>query len=81
MNDKTAALVLRLVDLVASGLLLAGEAKERYDRYRSQIQTFIDEGRDPTDAEFAALLSESDHLTERIRQASQRKLAQLEQPG
>jgi hypothetical protein len=59
-------LILKLVDLIAAGLLLIGEDKERYERLSKSIRKMVEEGREPTPEEEAELAAESEALTARI---------------
>ena len=66
MNPAIVMLVLKLIDLIAAGLLLIGEDKERYERLSESIRKMVEEGRDPTPEEEAKLAAESEALTARI---------------
>lgn len=70
MDPATIALILKALDVVASGLALAPELKARYDFYRAKIDGMIAEGRAPTEAEFAELMAEGDDLTKAIAAAA-----------
>jgi hypothetical protein len=73
MDPATLTLVLKALDIVASGLALAPELKARYDFYRAKIDQMIAEGRPPTEAEFGELLAEGDDLSKAIAAAAARK--------
>lgn len=76
MDPITAiSLVLKGLDILAAALVTIPELKARYDAYRSKVQTFIDEKRPPTDAEFAELIAEGDDLSAAIAAAAAAKVA------
>ena len=49
------SLVIRVIDVVTSGLSLAEDVKVKYSAIRKQIKTLVKENRDPTPEEWAAL--------------------------
>lgn len=63
------ALLLGLIDLVVSGVKMLPAARRRYDKVRSRVQKFVDEGRDPTPAEWMELIEQSREISERIRKS------------
>lgn len=73
MDPATLALILKAIDIVAAGLVSFPALKARYDAYRAKVQTFIDEGRVPTNEEFAELLAEGDDLSAAIAAAAAAK--------
>ena len=69
MNAQTALLMLRMLNMLASGIQMTRQLRADYEGYSATIQTMIEEDRGPTDAEIAELLATSDALTERLRAA------------
>lgn len=67
MDPTVALLIIKVLDLIASGLELAPELAARKDRYLTMIRAMIEEDRGPTDAEWDELLAESDSITDQIR--------------
>ncbi len=51
----SALAILRLLDLVVAGLTIAPAVMARYRRHRALIENMIEEGRDPTQAEWDEL--------------------------
>ncbi len=80
MNPQTLLLVLRLIDLAATGLALVPEIRARYDQSSARLRAIIEEGREPTPAEFDELLAESDDLTRQLRDAVAAKEGRLSGP-
>lgn len=66
-------LIIELVDLIATGMEWYAEDRARYAALRTEIKRFIEEGREPTAEEIAALLTESRDLSVRIREAIRRR--------
>lgn len=73
MNPQTILLILKAMDLVVAGVQLVGESKARYNRLSGLIRTLVEEERDPTEEEFAALMAESDAATARIEARAARR--------
>lgn len=69
MSASTILIILRLIDLAASGLALVPEIRARYDENSSKLRAMLEEGREPTLAEFAELFAESEELTQQLRDA------------
>ena len=69
MGPETILLIIKLIDLVATGLALIPEIRERYEKGSAKLRAILEEGREPTPAEFAELLAETDELTQAIRDA------------
>ena len=69
MTPQILLIVLRLIDLLATGLALIPEIRARYDESSAKLRTIIEEGREPTPAEFLELLAESESLTQKLRDA------------
>ena len=53
--QNTLLLVLRITDLLAMGLERRGEIKAVAENLSAQLRTILDEGRDPTEEEWAVL--------------------------
>lgn len=66
-------LIFKMLSLVVSGLQMVPEMRARYEAYSSTVKAMIDEGRDPTEEEWEALLSESAETTNRIAIALQKR--------
>ena len=75
MNQNTILLILKLVDIVAAGLQLYGEDKERYTRYAGLIKDMIRENREPTGEEFSEMMDEGRDLTQRLKDIAEAKRA------
>ena len=73
MSAATISLILKALDIVASGLALAPELKARYEFYRAKIDGMVAEDRAPTEAEFAELMAEGDDLSKAIASAAAAK--------
>jgi len=73
VKKDTATLALRVIDLLIAGVTLIPQIKRRAQRARSKIQVMIDEGRDPTDAEWDEILGDGEALSEDIRKAVEAK--------
>ncbi len=69
MGIETILLLIKLIDLVATGLALIPEVRARYEEGSAKLRAILEEGREPTPAEFAELLAETDQLTQAIRDA------------
>lgn len=67
MDPMVALLLVRVIDLIASGIELLPEANARKDKYLGMIRTMVEEDRSPTDAEWADLLGDTDDVTNEIR--------------
>jgi hypothetical protein len=70
MTPATALLLIRVLDLLALAALKAPEVKARYDRAIAKIRELIEDGREPSNDEFAEVIAESDAGTERLRAAA-----------
>lgn len=64
--------LIRAVDVAATAIPAGTDAHEKLKAHRAKLQSFIDEGRDPTPAEFQELQAETDSLTDRLRAADER---------
>ncbi len=69
MGPETILLIIKLIDLVATGLALIPEVRARYEEGSAKLRAILEEGREPTPEEFLELLAESDQLTQAIRDA------------
>lgn len=67
MNPSTMLAVLKIVDLVATAAVMLPEIRARYDTLSSMVKTMVEEGRDPTPEEWAALNAETDDLMAQLR--------------
>ena len=67
MDPATILLLTNLIDLIASAIELAPEVNARKEKYLSMIRIMVEEGREPSDAEWAELLDDSDDVTEELR--------------
>lgn len=79
MSPAMIALIIKLIDLAAAGIVFAAQ-REHYERLRDDIERFVREGREPTDDEFVAIMARSAEATERIRQAVGNKRRQETEP-
>lgn len=61
--------ILGLLDLIVSGVKMIPKARREYDNVRARVQKFIDEGRDPTPEEWAALIAKTKSTSERIKRS------------
>ena len=64
--------LIRAVDIAATAIPAGSEAARKLRDHREKMQSFIDEGRDPTPEEFRELQDETDRLTDRLRAADER---------
>jgi hypothetical protein len=64
--------LIHAIDIASTAIPAGTEAYEKLQAHRAKIQSFIDEGRDPTPEEFQALQAETDALTDRLRAADNR---------
>lgn len=62
MNPLTLELVLKLVDLLVIAIKVAPNVYAQYQETRHKISLMIQEGRDPTPAEWEQLNAEIDKL-------------------
>ena len=69
MSETTLLLILRILDLLALGLKLAPELQARYNRLTGRLKLMVQEGRNPTEQEFAEILDETDDLSKRIQES------------
>lgn len=67
MNPSTMLAVLKIVDLVATAAVMLPEIRARYDALSGMVKTMVEEGRDPTPEEWAALNDETDDLMNQLR--------------
>lgn len=67
MSAATMLTVLKLVDLVATAAVMLPEIRARYDALSALVKTMVEEGRDPTPEEWAALNAETDDLMAQLR--------------
>lgn len=67
MNPSTMLAVLKIVDLVATAAVMLPEVRARYDALSAMVKLMVEEGRDPTPEEWAALNDETDSLMEQLR--------------
>ena len=61
------SLIIRVFDVLASGLQLADNVRIKYGILSQQIKVFVDENRDPTQEEWAALDAITRGCHERIQ--------------
>lgn len=69
MNAETAILLIKLIDLAVFAAKEGGQALERYQERKAQVEAMIYEGRDPTEEEFEDLELEIDQLRGRLHGA------------
>ena len=69
MVSSELMLILKLIDMVALGLQLAPNVKDRFEKTRSLVEKMVAEGRDPTPDELAALDAETGDLIGRIERS------------
>ena len=69
---NTAKLLLRLTDLAVLIATEGAAAIKQYRELRGKIGTFVEQNREPTDAEFHELLRETESLSSRLDAADKR---------
>jgi hypothetical protein len=62
MSPSSALLIIRLIDLLALGMTVAPEIMARYSALRDKVRQMVEEGRDPTPEEWAAMDAETSDL-------------------
>ena len=63
MNPTTAALILKLIDILALGVAMAPQIRADYEATKAKIAKWVEEGRDPTPEEHAEINKQIDDLT------------------
>ena len=64
MSPTTAALILKLIDLLALGVAMAPQIRAKYIETKAKIDQMVAEGRDPTPDEHAEVDAAIASLTE-----------------
>ena len=67
MNKATVLLILRLIEALAMGARLAPEIKARFDEINARLRRMVEEGRDPSVAEWIELNTETSALFRQIQ--------------
>lgn len=66
MNTQTAHAIIKSMDLLAKMAIIVPEQQERYLALNADIRKMVEEGRDPTDEEWAEIDAETDALIEAL---------------
>ena len=69
MDPTIARLILATLNLILTGVQLAPEAKRRASALKAMLTKIVQENRDPTDEEWAAIDAADDDLEARLRAA------------
>ena len=75
MSPAVALLLVRVIDLVATGIELVPELSERKRRYLEIIKACVNEDRDPNQEEWDFVLADVDSVTDELRAIRDAKLA------
>lgn len=68
MSAGTILAVLKIVDLVATAAVMLPEVRARYDELSGMVKGMVEEGRDPTEEEWATINAETESLMAQLTQ-------------